>query len=268
VNDAALAAAKRLAAAGIDSARLDARLLWAHAGGDEAAFDTAIARRLNREPVAAITGRKEFWSLDFAVGPGVLVPRPDTETLIEEALRLVPDARAPLRIADLGTGSGVLLIAALTEFPNATGVGFESSPEAFAWASANAARLAPGRAEMRLADWNQAQERFGLVFSNPPYIASGEIESLEPEVSQFEPRAALDGGADGLEAYRALGRLLPAILAPGGHALLEIGAGQAPAMELLFPGLELVRIASDIAGIPRCVVLKAGNFLGSQGPIR
>jgi release factor glutamine methyltransferase len=121
---------------------------------------------------------------------------------------------------------------------------------------------------MRLADWSQAQERFDLVFSNPPYIASSEIESLEPEVSHFEPRAALDGGADGLEAYRALGRLLPAILAPGGHALLEIGVGQAPAMELLFPGLELLRIAPDIAGIPRCVVLRAGKFLGNQGPIR
>jgi release factor glutamine methyltransferase len=268
LNDAALAAAKSLAAAGIDSARLDARLLWEHADGDEAAFDAAIARRLSREPVAYITGRKEFWSLDFAVGPGVLIPRPDTETLIEEALRIVPDRMAPLRIADLGTGSGAILIAALTEFPNATGIGFESSSDAFGWASGNAARLVPGRAEIRPTDWNQAQERFDLVFSNPPYIASAEIESLEPEVSQFEPRAALDGGPEGLEAYRALGRLLPTILSPGGHALLEIGAGQAPEMELLFPGLEMIRIAPDMAGIPRCVVLGAGNFLGNQGPIR
>ena len=130
VNDAVLDAAKRLAAAGIDSARLDARVLHAHAGGDAAAFEAAIVRRLAREPVAYITGHKEFWSLDFEVGSGVLVPRPDTETLIEEAVRLVPDRAAPLRLSDLGAGSGALLLAALREFPNATGIGFESSPAA------------------------------------------------------------------------------------------------------------------------------------------
>jgi len=256
VNDAALAAAKRLAAAGIDSARLDARLLWQHAQGDVAAFEAAITRRLAREPVAYITGRKEFWSLDFDVGPGVLVPRPDTETLIEEALHLVPDRYAPLRIADLGTGSGAILIAALREFPNATGIGFESSSRAHAYAAANAARLMPGRAEIRLADWDEAAERFDLVFSNPPYIPASDIESLAPDVRGHEPRAALDGGPDGLQAYRALAALLPRILAPGGHALLEIGFGQAAAMEPLFNGLELSRIASDLSGIPRCVVLK------------
>src|SRR5262245_43253903 len=131
-----------------------------------------------QEPVAYITGRKEFWSLDFTVGPGVLVPRPDTETLIEEAVRLVPDRSAPLRIADLGTGSGAILLAALRELPNATGVGFESSPLAHAYAKANADRLAPGRAEIRLADWSAAAERFDLVFSNPPYIPAADIESL------------------------------------------------------------------------------------------
>ena len=268
MNDTVLAAAQRLAAAGIDSARLDARLLWQYAGEDAQAFETAIRRRLARESVAAITGHKEFWSLDLEVGPGVLIPRPDTETLIEEAIRLVPDRAAPLRLADLGTGSGAILLAALAEFPNATGAGFESSPRAHHWAQVNTMRLAPGRAEMRLADWNQAGERFDLVFSNPPYIPSAEIESLAPEVRDHEPRAALDGGPDGLAAYRALGRLLPGILKLGGHALLELGQGQASAMEPLFPGLELVRIAPDLAGIPRCVVLKAGNFLGNQGPIR
>jgi release factor glutamine methyltransferase len=262
MNDAALAAAKRLAGAGIDSARLDARLLWQHAGDDAAAFETAIARRLNREPVAYITGHKEFWSLDFAVGPGVLVPRPDTETLIEEALRIVPDRCAPLRIADLGAGSGAILVAALSEFANASGIGFESSPTAHAFASRNAARLVPRRAEIRLAAWDvaaqEAEKRpFDLVFSNPPYIASAEIESLAPEVRDHEPRAALDAGADGLDAYRDLSRLLPRILAPGGHALLEIGAGQAAFMEQMFPRLEMVRITPDLSGVPRCVVLKA-----------
>ncbi len=257
MNDAVLVAAKLLAEAGIDSARLDARLLFEHANGDPAAFDAAIARRLNREPVAYILGRKEFWSLDFEVGPGVLVPRPDTETLVEEALRLVPDRAAPLRIADLGAGSGAILLAALKEFPKATGVGFESSPPAHGFAARNAARLAGSRAEIRLAGWDKADERFDLVFSNPPYIPAAEIESLGPEVRDHEPRAALDGGPDGLEAYRGLAGLLPRILRPGGHALLEIGFGQAFGLELLFPGLELTRIAPDLAGIPRCVVLKA-----------
>lgn len=268
MNDAMLAAAKRLAAAGIDSARLDARLLFEHANGDGAAFDAAITRRLAREPVAAILGHKEFWSLDFAVGPGVLIPRPDTETLIEQALALYPDRSAPLRIADLGTGSGAILVAALTEYPNATGIGFESSAQAQPYAVRNAARHVGRRAEIRLADWSMATGPFDLVFSNPPYIPAADIERLQPEVRLHEPGAALDGGDDGLDAYRDLGRRLPAILAPGGHALLEIGVEQADAMEPLFPGLELVRIAPDLSGIPRCVVLKAGKSLGNQGPIR
>jgi release factor glutamine methyltransferase len=257
VNDAALAAARRLAEAGIESARLDARLLEQHAKGDAAVFEAAVARRLKREPVAHIIGHKEFWSLDFEVGPGVLVPRPDTETLIEEALRLVPDRNAKLRIADLGAGSGAILLAALNELRNASGIGFESSPQAHAYAARNAARLVGARAEIRLAGWHETDERFDLVFSNPPYIPSVEIESLAPEVRVYEPRAALDGGPDGLDAYRALAGLLPRILKPGGHALLEIGLGQAEGLEPLFPGLELVRIAPDLAGIPRCVVLKA-----------
>jgi len=268
MNDAVLAAAKRLAAAGIQSARLDARLLHEHAQGDMAIFEAAIIRRLSHEPVAAITGHKEFWSLDFAVGPGVLIPRPDTETLIEEAIRLVPDRAAPLRIADLGTGSGAILVAALTEFPNATGIGFESSPQAHVYAVRNAAGHVGSRAEIRLADWGKAEGPFDLVFANPPYIPAGDIAALQPDVRLHEPHAALDGGPDGLEAYRGLAELLPGLLAPGGHALLEIGQGQAPAMEPLFPGLELVRIVPDLAGIPRCVVLKSGKSLGNQAPIR
>jgi release factor glutamine methyltransferase len=306
VNDAVLEAAKRLAAAGIDTARLDARLLWQHAhpnppleGSDSGSvsdaersdavgsksantistprgalgrapvlrapqgegeivsrFESLVARREKREPIAYITGRKEFWSLDFAVGPGVLVPRPDTETLIEEALRVVPDRNAPLRIADLGTGSGAILIAALKEFPNASGLGFESSPEAFYWAGANAARLIGARAQIRLADWADAEGPFDLVFSNPPYIASADIESLMPEVGAFEPHTALDGGADGLAAYRNLAELLPGMLASGGHALLEIGLGQAQSMASLFSDLEMLRIAPDLRGIPRCVILR------------
>jgi release factor glutamine methyltransferase len=256
VNDTVLVAAARLAKAGSDSARLEARLLWEYAQKTSADFDELVARREAREPIAYITGGKEFWSLNFTVGPGVLVPRPDTETVIEEALRLVPDRSAPLRIADLGTGSGAILVAALKEFPNASGIGFESSPQAFSYAAANAARLIGSRAAIRQADWTEAEGPFDLVFSNPPYIPSAEIESLDPDVSHFEPRAALDGGPDGLAAYRALAELLPRLLIQGGHALLEIGAGQANAVASLFGSLQMLRIGPDLAGVPRCVILR------------
>ena len=263
-------ATRALADAGIGNPRMEARLLFAHALGisrdqtltavatpqQAACFEVLVARRRSREPFAYITGRKEFWSMEFDVGPGVLVPRPDTETLIEEAIRLVADPAAPLRIADLGTGSGAILIAALAEFPNATGIGFESSPDAFAWATANARRLMPKRAEIRLAEWERAQGLFDLVFSNPPYIPSAQIESLDPDVARFEPRAALDGGPDGLSAYRSLTELLPGLLKVNGHALLEIGFGQASAMEKLFQDLEILRIAPDLSSVPRCVILR------------
>jgi release factor glutamine methyltransferase len=263
-------ATQLLTEAGIENPRGEARLLLAFALGvsrdqtltvtptpeQSTRFDALAARRAAHEPFAYIIGRKEFWSLDFEVGPGVLVPRPDTESLIEEALRLVPDRNAPLKIADLGTGSGAILLAALQEFPNARGTGFESSPKALHYASVNAARLVPQRAQILLADWNSAEGPFDLVFCNPPYIASGDIESLAPDVAHFEPRAALDGGPDGLDAYRALAELLPRILRPGGHALLEIGLGQANAMEPVFQNLEIVRIAPDLSGISRCVILR------------
>jgi release factor glutamine methyltransferase len=273
-------ATRRLAAANVENPRAEARLLLAHVLGvsreatlaatptpDQAAkFDAAVARRAAREPFAYITGRKQFWSLDFAVGPGVLVPRPDTETLIGEALRVVPDRAARLTIADLGTGSGAILVAALREFPNATGIGFESSPQAHGVAAANAARHVPGRAEIRLADWNTAAGPYDLVFSNPPYIPSADIESLAPDVSDFEPRAALDGGPDGLDAYRALAALLPRILAPAGFALLEIGAGQALTAGNLFQKLQMIRIVPDLGGIPRCLLLQnRQEFLEKTG---
>jgi release factor glutamine methyltransferase len=264
-------AARLLQEAGIESPRAEARLLYAHALGvtrdetlssvltatpdEAAAFAGMVARRAGREPSAYITGHKEFWSLDFAVGPGVLVPRPESETLIEEALKLVPDRGLPLKIGDLGAGSGALLIAGLKEFPHAMGLGFESSPEAHIWARQNLARLSPQAGQVLLADWSAAPEDyFDLVFSNPPYIPSSQIETLEPEVSRFEPRAALDGGPDGLNAYRALARLLPRILRPGGHAIVEIGQWSEP----LFrdSGLKLLGIAPDLAGIPRALVLE------------
>jgi len=268
-------AARYLAGAGIENARREARLLLAHAldasrdatltaaptPEQSAKFAAMVARRAAREPFAYITGKKEFWSLEFDVGPGVLIPRPDTETLVEQAVKHVADRNAPLAIADLGAGSGALLVAVLTEFPNATGVGFESSPQAFAYLSRNIARHIPHRGQALLASWNLAANDttggpFDLVFSNPPYIPSGDIESLDPDVSRYEPRAALDGGPDGLDAYRSLAGLLPSILKPGGHAILEMGAGQVKSVEPLFQALETVALASDLGGIPRALVLR------------
>jgi len=274
IRDLLHGAAERLKAAGVDSARLDARILLAHAMGvardeliaasrepsaEEAVlFDFFVARRAAREPVAYIRGKREFWSLDFKVGPGVLVPRPETETLIEVARDLVPDRGAGFSLADLGAGSGALLIAALSEFPLAHGIGFECSPEAFAYAHANLARHGlTGRAEIIAADWRNAVGPFDLILSNPPYIPTADIQTLDPEVRSHEPLTALDGGADGLDAYRGLAALLPTLLKPGGWALLELGQGQAADVEPLFRCLEVVRVAPDLAGIPRVLVLKS-----------
>jgi len=269
-------AADRLSAAGVESARTDVRILLAHAMGvtredliaatrqpsaEEAAlFESFVVRRVAREPVAYIRGEREFWSLDFKVGPGVLVPRPETEVLIEQALMAFPNPNAALSIADLGAGSGALLVAALKEFPHARGTGFERSPEAFAFAEANLARHGlAGRGRVIATDWNKADGPFDLILSNPPYIPSTDIEDLDPEVRLFEPRPALDGGADGLEAYRGLAGLLPRLLRPGGLALLELGLGQAEQVEPLFQSLTVVRVAPDLAGISRVLVLRASK---------
>jgi release factor glutamine methyltransferase len=267
--------AARLAAAGIENARAEARGLLAHALGvsrdatltapaataqQVASFEELIARRAGREPFAYITGHREFWSLDFAVGPGVLVPRPETETLIEQALAFYPGRPHGLAIADLGTGSGCLLVAAMREFTASLGLGLDSSRAALRWARINGLTYnLAARAEMRLDPWDAApDEAFDIVFCNPPYIRSADIAGLEPEVSRFEPAAALDGGADGLDAYRALGPVLARLLKPKGRAFVEIGAGQAGAMEPLFRahGLEIGLIAPDLSGIPRCLVLE------------
>jgi release factor glutamine methyltransferase len=269
-------AAKRLATAGVGSARTDVRILLAHAMGvtredliaatrqpsaEEAAlFETFVTRRTAREPVAYIRGSREFWSLEFKVGPGVLVPRPETETLIEQALAAFPDRNTALSIADLGAGSGALLVAALKEFPNARGTGFERSPEAFAYAEANLAHHGlAARGRIVAADWSEADGPFDLILSNPPYIPRGDIEDLDPDVRLFEPRAALDGGTTGLDAYRGLAGLLPRLLKPGGMALLELGLGQAEQVEPLFQNLAVVRVAPDLAGISRVLVLQASK---------
>jgi release factor glutamine methyltransferase len=268
--------AAALARAGIESPRSEARLLLEMATGrtrarlvaepatpvsaDAAqAFRASLIRRTTREPMAYIRGRAEFWSLEFVVGPGVLVPRADTETLIEAALRAFPDHGRPLGILDIGVGSGCLLLTLLHLFPNASGVGTDTSEAALACTRRNAERLGvAARAELVRTTWaNGVPGPFDLVVSNPPYIPSAEIATLQPEVSRFEPCCALDGGQDGLDAYRAILADLPRLLAPGGVALLEIGQGQDEALgPMLRERGYAVAAHPDLAGITRCLEIR------------
>ena len=250
-------AARRLAAAGVGNARLDARVLLEHANGDAARFESFISRRVAREPLAYITGCKEFWSLDFEVGPGVLIPRPETETIIEQALAFFPNRAVPLKALDLGTGTACLLVALLKEFPNAGGLGIEASEEARAYALRNVARHGlAGRCEIRGGDWGEAVAgRYDVVLSNPPYIKTRDLAVLEPEMA-YEPVLALDGGPDGLSAYRALAPALARLLSPSGRVFLEIGVGQSAEVGAVLAqhGLDANKVAPDLAGIPRVLV--------------
>lgn len=260
--------------AGIDDSRREARLLLAHALGRDAAtligaarepamptgFDALLARRAAREPLSQILGEREFWSLALRVTPDVLTPRPETETLIEAALAALPDRAAVSRVLDLGTGSGCLLAAALSEFPRAFGIGTDRSAAALHVARGNLDALGlAGRAALLRADWHAPlAETFDLVLSNPPYIESGAITALDPEVAAHEPRLALDGGADGLDAYRAILDGLASKLAPNGIVVLELGAGQADAVAAIAQrnGLVVQGIRPDLAAIPRALVLR------------
>lgn len=268
-------AAQRLSMAGVDSPRLDARLLLAHAmkmrpdaliGSMDvppealADFNAMLARRILREPLAYITGNKEFWSLDFDVGPGVLIPRPETETLLEAMLKYFPDKTAPLDVLDLGTGTGCLLIAALSEYPDARGVGVDASQDALQWARRNVERHKLGnRCRLEEGNWDEVPHRSAdVILSNPPYIGTEDIPTLAPEVRKFEPVSALNGGPDGLDAYRSLAGLIGSILRPDGGVFLEVGQGQAETVSALMAphGLKTVEILTDLAGIARCVVLE------------
>jgi release factor glutamine methyltransferase len=267
--------ARRLTAAGVDTAMLDAKVLLMHtlglsredlaAGRGQAVtddgrerFDALVARRAAREPISRLTGSREFWSLPFAVSAATLIPRPDSETVVETALSLIRDRNAPLRVLDLGTGTGCLLLALLSELPNAWGIGVDLSEPALRTARANAAALSIStRAVFLCADWNSSLDgRFDLVLSNPPYIRSGTIADLEPEVALHEPARALDGGVDGLDAYRAIAPALPRLLADGGRAVIEVGATQAAdvAALVIAHGLTTPQTARDLGGRPRCIV--------------
>lgn len=226
------------------------------AGDDAERFRGWIARRARREPAAYILGDAEFWGLRFIVGPGVLVPRPDSETLVGAAIHAFPARERPLRILDLGVGSGCLLLSLLHEFANARGLGIDVSERALGYARDNARQHGLDvRAELRVADWRDGVGgRFDIVLANPPYIGSAEIEHLEPEVALHDPRGALDGGVDGMGAYRALATLLPALVRPDGAAFLEIGLGQADAVSAIVRGgMGGILARRDLAGIVRCL---------------
>jgi release factor glutamine methyltransferase len=258
--------ALRAAAARID--RLDAEVLLAHLQGtnrmalllaqdrniDEAAFKALVDRRAAGEPVAYITGKREFWSLDLTATPDVLIPRPDSETLIEAALAAFGDA-APQSILDLGTGSGALLLAALDCWPGAFGVGIDHSEAAARVARGNAVRLGMSAAFM-VGDWATSLEaRFDLVLANPPYVESH--AELARDVRDHEPASALFAGDDGLDAYRVLVPALPALIADAGVALVEIGATQADAVAVLAARAGLVaQLHRDLAGNPRALALR------------
>lgn len=276
VAHARRALAEQFRAAAIESPELDARVLIGHALGldhtglvraaaqqlsdlSASQIERYAARRLAGEPVSRIVGSREFWGLSFHVTADVLVPRPETETLVELALSLF-DRTRPLRIADLGTGSGAILLTLLSELPNAVGVGIDTSARALGVARANAARFGFGtRAFFVACDFGAALGGpFDLVVSNPPYIASAEIESLDREVREHDPRAALDGGPDGLAAYRAIAADAPRLLGARGHLVVEIGAGQERSVGKIFcaGGLAVTATRSDLSGVARALAAR------------
>ncbi len=282
VNDVLRDAAAKLVAAGVDNPALDARLLLAHAlGVDQAAllrrqgpvpveaFEALLHRRLAREPVAFILGRQGFWTLDVAVSPETLIPRGDSETVVEAVLAARPERARVSRVLDLGTGSGCLLLAVLSEYPQAWGLGVDLAAGAARLAAANSRGLGlADRAVFAVADWAApVAGGFDVVLSNPPYIPSGDIQGLMPEVALFEPRRALDGGADGLDAYRALLAMLPRVLAPGGVAVFEMGSGQDGALtRLAIRHGFAATTRADLAGVARVLVLekRVGNGGGAH----
>lgn len=271
VREARRLVVSALRKAGIEPAGLEAGLLlegalaMRHPEPDHALDAAAAAkladllrRRLAGEPVWRILGEREFWGLPFRLSPATLEPRPDSETIVEAALKEFADRRdEPLSLLDLGTGTGCLLIALLSELPQATGLGVDLSEEACRTAAGNAAlNGVAGRASFRQGSWTEGVNgRFDLILSNPPYIPSEEIAGLSVEVREHDPLLALDGGPDGLAPYRIFARSLPALLAPGGRVVFEIGAGQGADVVALMRagGLEFRGSRSDLGGHERAL---------------
>jgi len=277
VGEALAEARRRLDDGEIASSWIDARVLLAHvldaepasiaadgrqplAAGARRRFADLVSRRLRHEPVAHITGQREFWSLSFEVTTDTLVPRPDSETVVEAALAWSKGHGAPASVLDLGTGSGCLLLALLSELPAARGIGVDVSQAALAVAGRNAAGLGlAGRARFVLDNWASSfAGPFEMIVANPPYIAQDGAVAVDPEVTGFEPRVALYAGADGLDCYRALAPQAVRLLAPDGALFLEIGYSQATEVTavLLENELQVVEIKEDLSGIPRCAVAR------------
>jgi release factor glutamine methyltransferase len=266
--------------AGIEAPEADARLLLGHAlrldraqllsqsdrlldAREVSAISNLAARRLKREPVSRILGRKEFWSLPLDVTGDVLVPRPDTETLVEAALELTgPSRDKPLRLLDIGTGSGAIMLALLSELKNATGVATDISKAAIDVARGNAERLGLAtRCSFVVCDIaDGVSGPFDLIVSNPPYIAHDDIATLEPEVREHDPALALDGGQDGLDTYRAIAARAPSLLGPGGRLIVELGIGQESDVRDLFTksGMTVGPARTDLAGVPRALSASLG----------
>lgn len=274
--DALAAGRAALAASGIETAALDARLLLAVAAGLDAAqliarsgealsevagslFDAHLRRRIGGEPVARILGEAEFWSLRFKLGPATLLPRPDTETLVEAVLSETRRRHLPkISICDLGTGCGAIIIALLSELPEAVGVATDISPEALAVARENAERLGVlSRLRFECCDFATGPNgRFDVVVSNPPYVRSGDIAKLQRDVRDHDPRVALDGGADGLASYRAILVRAGGLLRERGFIAFEVGYDQSDSVAELCmaSGLGSVRKLSDLSGAERVVI--------------
>lgn len=270
-------AQRRLARAGVDHSRLEARVLVGSVLGIDSSavlgrpdaglsdaqkqrLETLVARRARREPLALILESREFWSLDFQVSEDTLIPRADSETIVEAALAWARGGEDVATILDLGTGSGCLLLALLHELPAARGVGVDISGGAVRVARNNARSLGlDGRARFLQGDWGMGIEAaFPMIVVNPPYIPQGDIHTLAPEVCLFEPSLALSGGADGLDCYRVLAPQLARLLAPSGRVFMEVGQGQAsPVIGILRQhGLRPDGVINDLAGIGRCIVIK------------
>lgn len=267
----------QLGRAGIENTRGEARMLICHVMGiqtqivigyperelsvqEREELAGLLERRVKREPLSQILGEREFWSLPFKVTKDTLSPRPDSETLIEAVLRQFPDPEAPLKVLDLGVGTGCLLLATLSEYEAAQGLGVDASPAALAVAQENAQHLGLSqRCAFQEGDWGKGlTQTFDLVLSNPPYIALHEKDDLEPEVRDFEPGSALFAGQDGLDDYRVLAQQIPSLLKDkNARAIIELGAGQAPSVSALMEdrGLHVIEQPKDLGGHIRCLVL-------------